>query len=85
MVGACRNINFVFHHTYNAAVQIGLENPSYTVAEDAGSVRVCATESGPVQLDRDVVVTFTTADDTASGRSAVLRVHACSCCQGNCM
>ena len=80
MVGACRNGNFVFPHTYNAAVQIGLENPSYTVAEDAGSVMVCATESGPVQLDRDVVVTFTTEDDSASGQSAVLHVYAYVVC-----
>ena len=46
-------------------VQVGFENTSYLVAEDAGSVSVCVTVTG--QLARDIVVTLSTADGTAIG------------------
>ena len=50
-----------------SAVWAGLENTSYLVAEDAGSVSVCVTITG--QLERDTVVTLSTVDDTAVGKS----------------
>ena len=48
-------------------MQVGIESPSYLVAEDAGPVMVCATATGT--LARDVVVTFTTMDGSATGQS----------------
>ena len=50
-----------------SAVQVGFENTSYLVAEDAGSVSVCVTITG--QLARDIVVTFCAGDGTAVGKS----------------
>ena len=52
---------------HDLVVQVALENSSYLVAEDAGSVSVCVNITG--QLGRDVVVTLSTADDTAMGNS----------------
>jgi len=48
-------------------VQVGFENSSYLVAEDAGSVSVCVNITG--QLVRDIVVTLSTADGSAIGKS----------------
>jgi len=58
------NLIFVFH---DLVVQVALENSSYLVAEDAGPGSVCVTIVG--QLGRDIVVTLSTADDTAMGNS----------------
>ena len=63
--------NFVFLPSH-IAVQVGIESPSYLVAEDAGPVMVCATATGT--LAHDVVVAFTTMDGSATGQS-VLHVH----------
>ena len=66
----CSIVYFFFAHT---AVQVGIESPSYLVAEDAGPVIVCATATGT--LARDVVVAFTTMDGSATGQSVL---HACT-------
>ena len=58
------NLIFVFH---DLVVQVALENSSFLVAEDAGPVSLCVTITG--QLVRDIVVTLSTADDTAMGKS----------------
>ena len=52
---------------HDLVVQVALENSSYLVAEDAGPVSLCVTITG--QLVRDIVVTLSTADDTAMGKS----------------
>ena len=59
---------FFFSHT---AVQVGIESLFYLVAEDAGPVMVCATATGTLARN---VVTFTTMDGSAMGRS-VFHVH----------
>ena len=66
----CSIVYFFFAHT---AVQVGIESPSYLVAEDAGPVMVCVTATGT--LARDVVVAFTTMDGSATGQSVF---HACT-------
>jgi len=48
-------------------VQVGFENSSYLAAEDAGPVSVCVNITG--QLVRDIVVTLSTADGSAIGKS----------------
>ena len=53
-------------------MEIGIESPSYLVAEDAGPVMVCATATN--NLARNFIVTFTTMDGSATGQS-VLHVH----------
>jgi len=59
------------------AVEVGIESPSYLVAEDAGTVMVCATATGT--LARNVIVTFTTMDGSATGQS-VLHVRTLLIC-----
>ena len=53
-------------------MEVGIESPSYLVAEDAGTVMVCAIATGT--LTRNVIVTFTTMDGSATGQS-VNSVH----------
>ena len=53
-------------------MEVGIESPSYLVAEDAGTVMVCATAND--NLAQNVIVTFTTMDGSATGQS-VLHVH----------
>ena len=60
----CNLVCIFFSHT---AVEIGIESPSYLVAEDSGPVMVCATATGA--LARNVIVTFTTMDGSATGQS----------------
>ena len=48
-------------------MEVGIESPSYLVAEDAGTVMVCATATGA--LARNIIVTFTTMDGSATGQS----------------
>ena len=50
------------------AVVIGIESLSYLVAEDSGPVMVCATATGGT-LARNVIVTFTTMNGSATGQS----------------
>ena len=66
----CSIVYFFFAHT---AVQVGIESPSYLVAEDAGPVMVCATATGT--LAQIVAVAFTTMDGSATGQSVF---HACT-------
>jgi len=54
-------------------VQVGFENSSYLAAEDAGSVSVCVTITG--QLVRDIVVTLSTADGSAMGKSLLHSIY----------
>ena len=54
-------------------VQVGFENSSYLVAEDAGPVSVCVTVTG--QLVRDIVVTLSTVDGSAMGKSLLHSIY----------
>ena len=70
-------IFFVFH---DLVVQVGFENSSYLVAEDTGPVSVCVTITG--QLARDIVVTLSTADGSAIGKSLPQPANLPSCATG---
>ena len=51
------------------AVEVAIDGPSYLVAEDVGPVMVCITATGT--LARNVTVTFTTMDGSATGQSVL--------------
>ena len=48
-------------------VTIGLERTSTTVSEDDGTVEVCASVQGPVELQRSVRVVLSTLPGSALG------------------
>ena len=50
-------------------MEVRIESPSYFVAGDAGPVMVCATATGT--LTRNVTVTFTTTDGSATCQSVL--------------
>ena len=59
-------------------VNISLEQGTYTINENNGSVTVCIRLEG--DLERSVMVNLTTLSDTAQGKCtlhSVLDVHAC--------
>ena len=49
-----------------AVITPQFENTEYSVPEDGGSVEICIAVQ-PDQLEREVVVTLQTVDDTATG------------------
>lgn len=49
-----------------AVITPQFENTEYSVPEDGGSVEICIAIQ-PDQLEREVVVTLQTVDDTATG------------------
>ena len=57
-----------------AVVMVDLNQATYEVAEDAGSVEVCATLSGP-GIERNLMVLLVTFEDTAQG---ICKDHLCS-------
>ena len=60
-------------------VNISLEQDTYTVNENNGSVTVCIRLEG--DLERSAMVNLTTLSDTALGKCSlhsVLNVHACT-------
>ena len=60
----CNPVSIFFSRT---AVEVGIDRPSYLVAEDAGHVMVCAAATRT--LAQVVNVTFTTMDGSAVGQS----------------
>ena len=50
---------------------IGFDQTLYRVNESVGAVEVCASVRGGVALDREVVVQYSTADESAVGMEYV--------------
>ena len=54
-----------------SVVTIGFDQTLYRVIESVGAVEVCASVRGGVTLDREVVVQYGTADQSAVGMECV--------------
>ena len=52
-------------HSLSTAVEIGLQQTTYTISEDDGTLTICA-QITTGELERQVVVNFTTIDNTAT-------------------
>ena len=55
----------LMNHSLSTAVEIGLQQTTYTISEDDGTVTICA-HVATGELEREVVVNLTTIDNTAT-------------------
>ena len=74
-VCVCRYFNLSLSFSFPSSlsvVTIGFDQTLYRVNEEVGAVEVCASVRGGVTLDREVVVQYSTADESAVGMKCLL-------------